>query len=220
VFGFLFGKGLLLQLLCIWEPWKICLSPGKVLFLKKGTNLICWCLKSVSQTESSSSSSSSEDEDDEQYHDGWDDNLMGDEADRERLEKMTEKEREQEIFNRVEKREALKTRFEIERKLRLAKRKEKKKKREKEKANLEKEGIALRKKERKRHIEEKKAKALDDLKAKRSEKKEKKVAESMAEQKEPQLKASDVFTDDEDDDEQEESKSSSGEGSYRESEDE
>ena len=37
---------------------------------------------------------------------------MGDEADRERLEKMTEKEREQELFNRVEKREALKTRFE------------------------------------------------------------------------------------------------------------
>lgn len=174
----------------------------------------------TSSGESSSSSSSSEDEEDEQYHDGWDDNLMGDEADRERLEKMTEKEREQELFNRVEKREALKTRFEIERKLRLAKKKEKKKKREKEKANLEKEGIALRKKERKRHIEEKKAKALDDLKAKRSEKKEKKAAETVAEPKEPQLKASDVFTDDEDEDEQEESKSSSGEGSYRESEDE
>ncbi|XP_068682593.1 RNA polymerase-associated protein RTF1 homolog isoform X2 [Montipora foliosa] len=168
----------------------------------------------------SSSSSSSEEEDDEEYHDEWDANLMGDEADRERLEKMTEKEREQEIFNRVEKREALKTRYEIERKLKLAKKKEKKKKREKEKANLEKEGIALRKKERKRHIEEKKAKALDDLKAKRSEKKEKKVAESLVEQKEPQLKADDVFTDDEDDDEQDESKSSSGEGSYRDSDDE
>lgn len=174
----------------------------------------------TSSGESSSSSSSSEDEEDEQYHDGWDDNLMGDEADRERLERMTEKEREQEIFNRVEKREALKTRFEIERTLRLAKKKEKKKKREKEKANLEKEGIALRKKERKKHVEEKKAKALDDLKAKRSEKKERKVAESLAEQKEPQLKASDVFTDDEDDDEQEESKSSSGEGSFRESDEE
>nr|XP_058951031.1 RNA polymerase-associated protein RTF1 homolog [Pocillopora verrucosa] len=174
----------------------------------------------TSSGESSSSSSSSEDEEEEQYHDDWDDNLMGDEADRARLEKMTEKEREQEIFNRVEKREALKTRFEIERKLRLAKRKEKKKKREKEKANLEKEGIALRKKERKRHIEEKKAKALDDLKAKRSEKKEKKVAESLADQKAPQFKTSDVFTDDEDDDEQEESKSSSGEGSYQESDEE
>ncbi|KAL9954513.1 hypothetical protein ACROYT_G042062 [Oculina patagonica] len=174
----------------------------------------------TSSGESSSSSSSSEDEEDEQYHDGWDDNLMGDEADRERLEKMTEKEREQEIFNRVEKREALKTRFEIERQLRLAKRKEKKKKREKEKANLEKEGIALRKKERKRHVEEKKAKALDDLKAKRSEKKERKVAESLAEQKEPQLKASDVYSDDENDEEQDESKSSSGEGSFRDSDEE
>ena len=58
-------------------------------------------------------SSSSSDEEEEQYDDGWDDNLIGDEADRERLEKMTEKEREQEIFNRVEKREALKTRFDI-----------------------------------------------------------------------------------------------------------
>ena len=168
----------------------------------------------------SSSSSSSGDEEEEQYHDGWDDNLMGDEADRERLEKMTEKEREQEIFNRVEKREALKTRFEIERKLRLAKKKEKKKKREREKQNLEKEGIALRKKERKRHIEEKKAKALDDLKAKRSEKRDKKAAESLMEPKEPQLKASEVFSDDEDEDEQEESKSSSGEGSYQESDEE
>ncbi|XP_015751507.1 PREDICTED: RNA polymerase-associated protein RTF1 homolog [Acropora digitifera] len=168
----------------------------------------------------SSSSLSSDNEDDDQYRDEWDDNLMGDEADRERLEKMTEKEREQEIFNRVEKREALKTRYEIERKLRLAKKKEKKKKREKEKANLEKEGIALRKKERKKHVEEKKAKALDDLKARRSEKKEKKVAESIVEQKEPQLKADDVFTDDEDEDDQNESKSSSGEGSYRDSDDE
>jgi len=41
IFGFLFRKGLLLQLLCIWETWKILSeswkSPGK-LFLKKGTN--------------------------------------------------------------------------------------------------------------------------------------------------------------------------------------
>ena len=35
---------------------------------------------------------------------------MGDEADRKHLESMTEKEREQELFNRIEKREALKTR--------------------------------------------------------------------------------------------------------------
>ena len=37
---------------------------------------------------------------------------------------MTEKEREQELFNRIEQREVLKTRFEIERKLKKAKEKE------------------------------------------------------------------------------------------------
>merc|ERR1739842_249519 len=49
-----------------------------------------------------------------------------------RLEQMTEKEREQEIYNRIEKREVLRTRFEIEKKLRLAKKKEQRKKKEKE----------------------------------------------------------------------------------------
>ena len=46
-----------------------------------------------------------------EFFDGYDENLMGDEDDRERLEKMTEKEREEEIFNRMEKREVLKTRY-------------------------------------------------------------------------------------------------------------
>lgn len=139
---------------------------------------------------------------------------MGDEVDRVRFEKMIEKEREQEIFNRVEKREVFKIRFEIERKFRFVKRKEKKKKREKEKVNFEKEGIVLRKKERKRYIEEKKVKVLDDLKVKRFEKKEKKVVEFLVDQKVLQFKISDVFIDDEDDDEQEESKLSLGEGLY------
>ena len=48
------------------------------------------------------------------FDDGLDDNLVGDEADRRKLAMMTEKEREQELFNRMEKREALKTRMEIE----------------------------------------------------------------------------------------------------------
>ncbi len=48
----------------------------------------------------------------EMFDDGYDENLMGDEEDRIRLEAMTEKEREQEIFNRLEKREVLKTRWE------------------------------------------------------------------------------------------------------------
>ncbi|KAK3743020.1 hypothetical protein QZH41_009282 [Actinostola sp. cb2023] len=171
----------------------------------------------TSSGELSSSSSSSSDEEEERYSDGWDDHLLGDEADRLMLAKMTEKEREQEIFNRVEKREALKTRFDIERKLRQAKKKEKKRKKEEEKANLYKGGgIALRKKERKKIVEEKKVKALDDLKAKRSEKKEKKEA---YEQKEP-LKTSEVFTDDEDDDDQDDSKSSGDDDSYAGSDDE
>lgn len=41
---------------------------------------------------------------------------------------LTEKEREQELFNRVEKREALKTRYAIEMKLRKARKDERKKK--------------------------------------------------------------------------------------------
>lgn len=44
------------------------------------------------------------------FRDGYDDDLMGDAEDRARLEQMTEKEREQELFNRIEKREVLKRR--------------------------------------------------------------------------------------------------------------
>ena len=51
---------------------------------------------------------------------------------------MTEKDREQELFNRVEQREVLKTRFEIERKLKKAKEKEQKRKEKKEGKSKEK----------------------------------------------------------------------------------
>lgn len=47
-----------------------------------------------SESESSSSSESLK------FDDGWDDNLIGDDEDRRRLEQMTEAEREQEMFNR------------------------------------------------------------------------------------------------------------------------
>ena len=47
----------------------------------------------------------------EVFDDGFDENLIGDEEDKKRLEQMTEKEREQEIFNRLEKREAMRTRL-------------------------------------------------------------------------------------------------------------
>lgn len=58
------------------------------------------------------------DDDSKEFSDGYDENLMGDEEDRRKLAQMTEKEREQELFNRGERRETLKIRFEIERKLR------------------------------------------------------------------------------------------------------
>jgi hypothetical protein len=49
----------------------------------------------------------------EEFYDGYDDDLLGDEEDRQRMEAMTEKEREIELFNRIEKREVLKTRLGI-----------------------------------------------------------------------------------------------------------
>ena len=68
---------------------------------------------------SDSSSSNSE------FDDGYDDNLMGDEDDRKRLNGLSEKERETEIFKRIEQRDLMRTRWEIERKLKLARRGEK-----------------------------------------------------------------------------------------------
>uniref|UniRef100_U5EYH6 Putative rtf1 n=1 Tax=Corethrella appendiculata TaxID=1370023 RepID=U5EYH6_9DIPT len=78
------------------------------------------------------SDSDDEDDDDEdgssssdsEFNDGYDENLMGDEEDRARLEGLSEKERETEYFKRAERRDVMKTRWEIERKLRLAKKAE------------------------------------------------------------------------------------------------
>eukprot|EP00064_Thunnus_orientalis_P017770 superscaffoldBa00003868_g17856 len=62
---------------------------------------------SDSESNSSSSSSDSDSSEDDVFRDGYDDDLMGDAEDRARLEQMTEKEREQELFNRIEKREVM-----------------------------------------------------------------------------------------------------------------
>ncbi|CAH0757274.1 unnamed protein product [Diatraea saccharalis] len=81
---------------------------------------------SFSEPEEGEVSSHSSDNDsidsEQEFDDGYDENLMGDEEDRARLAAMSEKEREQEIFKRIEKRDLMKTRWEIERKLRLARR--------------------------------------------------------------------------------------------------
>lgn len=50
----------------------------------------------------------------EEFNDGYDDQMMGDEEDQKRLAQMTEKEREQEIFKRVEAREIMKTRYNLD----------------------------------------------------------------------------------------------------------
>ncbi|CAN7974900.1 unnamed protein product [Ixodes persulcatus] len=169
-----------------------------------------------------------DDAEDEEFNDGYDENLMGDEEDQARLAQMTEKEREQELFNRIEKREVLKTRFEIEKKLRLAKRNEQKRKAKKEEGGASGKGGAeggasasSRSKERRRMVEErkdkldKKAQAIKDLKAER-EKKRKQLQEQLQKEEEERkksaeeeealaqtsrkLKASDIYSDDDDDD--------------------
>ena len=69
----------------------------------------------LSSSSASSQSDSNEESFDEeelrkQFDDGYDDKLVGDEEDRRRLDEMTEKEREQILYERLEKREALQKR--------------------------------------------------------------------------------------------------------------
>ncbi|XP_064623065.1 RNA polymerase-associated protein RTF1 homolog isoform X2 [Lineus longissimus] len=162
----------------------------------------------------------------EEFYDGYDDDMLGDDEDRKRMEAMTEKEREIELFNRIEKREVLKTRFEIEKKLRQAKKKEQKKNAKKESRSTPKISIppdsSSRSKERRKTIEDKKDKkmsAFQDLKARREKKKEAQEAQEKAIERK-KLKASDVYSDDDDDDEdndsdkeEKRSRSQSGSGS-------
>lgn len=61
---------------------------------------------------------------DSEFNDGYDDNLMGDSTDRARLEGLSEKERETEIFKRIERRDMMRTHWEIKRKLKHAKKAE------------------------------------------------------------------------------------------------
>lgn len=82
------------------------------------------------------SSDESSDSSDSEFNDGYDENLMGDEDDQARLQALSEKERETEIFKRSERRDALRRRWEIEQKLRQAKRAERAK--DKTKRNVDK----------------------------------------------------------------------------------
>lgn len=78
-----------------------------------------------SDNNSNNTESSSESSSDSEFDDGYDENLMGDEDDRKRLSCLSEKERETEIFKRIEQRDIMRTRWEIEKKLKLARKSEK-----------------------------------------------------------------------------------------------
>lgn len=71
-----------------------------------------WSLNAVAAGEVSDSDDGGEGDSDSmvEFDDGLGEDLIRDEEDRKRLEQMTEKEREQELFNRIEKREVLMTR--------------------------------------------------------------------------------------------------------------
>ncbi|XP_057716348.1 RNA polymerase-associated protein RTF1 homolog [Corythoichthys intestinalis] len=173
---------------------------------------------SDSESNSSSSSSDSDSSEDDVFRDGYDDDLMGDAEDRARLEQMTEKEREQELFNRIEKREVLKRRFEIKKKLKTAKKKEKEEKKKKQEEEQEKrkssqvqdtQVVMSHNKERRSKRDEKldkKSQAMEELKAER-EKKKNKTAELLA--KRQPLKTSEVYSDDEEEEEEEDDDKSS-----------
>ena len=142
---------------------------------------------------------------------------MGDDKDRQRLDQMTEKEREMELYNRQERLEAMKIRKELGQKLQAERKKQSKKKdkekkhKSREKDDSEEEAgeikdddddqysntIASRKSERKKGGDDSKKTALDELKQKRTEKKEK---EKMEQSKKELLKTTDVWSDDDDDD--------------------
>ncbi|XP_015373205.1 PREDICTED: RNA polymerase-associated protein Rtf1 [Diuraphis noxia] len=161
--------------------------------------------------ETSQLSESSEDSE-EEFNDGYDEELMGDDEDRERLAQMTEKERETEIFKRIEAREIMKTRFEIEKKLKRAKKREMKEQKSLERSMSSNRSdspysgssmpldLKDRVKERKKNVEENKGRgdkkvAMSMLKARREEKRERE------EEKEKQLKKDMEKKGDDDDEE-------------------
>ncbi|XP_013391720.1 RNA polymerase-associated protein RTF1 homolog isoform X2 [Lingula anatina] len=155
----------------------------------------------VSDSDSGSSSGS------EQFDDGLDENLMGDEEDRKRLEQMTEIEREQELFHRIEKREVMKTRWEIEKKLRKKEKEERKKEKKASSDAVLGKSTTQKSLERKKAIEDKKdskkMSALNDLKARREEKEKKRAELQQQQAKKQRVNVDDIYSDDDDDDDDE-----------------
>ncbi|KAM9100333.1 LOW QUALITY PROTEIN: RNA polymerase-associated protein RTF1 homolog [Sarcophilus harrisii] len=170
----------------------------------------------VSDSDSNSFSSSSDSDsssEDEEFHDGYGEDLMGDKEDRASLEQMTEKKWEQELFKWIEKREVLKRRFEIKKKLKTAKKKEKKEKKKKQEEEEEKKKFTqIQESQVTSHNKEwhskqdgkldKKSQAMEELKAE-GEKLKNRTAELIA-KKQP-LKTSEVYFDNEEEEEEDKS---------------
>jgi len=153
-----------------------------------------------------------------EFDDGLDDELMGDAEDRKRLQLMTEKEREEEIFKRAEKREMLKKRYEIEKKLKLQKRSSGSGSNDNTVKGLDTKERSRVRKEAVENKKDKKTIALDVLKAKRKEKQEqqqkleveKKSEEEKGDEKK-KWKANEIYSSDSSDDEVERARSRSPE---------
>ncbi|WAR18795.1 RTF1-like protein [Mya arenaria] len=167
-----------------------------------------------SEPEEGEVSDSGDNSGEEQFNDGYDENLIGDEEDKQRLEDMTEKERETELFNRMERRNLLKTRFEIEKKLKHAKKLEQKKRKERgsmtgAEGSSQKGVVGIvaskRSQERRKDLESKKDSkkltAMQELKARREEKKVRaEEQKAQEEEKKKPLRASDIYSDESDED--------------------
>ncbi|KAL3318010.1 RNA polymerase-associated protein rtf1 [Cichlidogyrus casuarinus] len=104
------------------DEWNAKASSKKQKKIKKSRTDV---RKSKPQEDGEISSDGLEDEDD----DGLDDNLIGGEEDKARLEKMTEREREEELYRRAERRDAMLARRAVKKRL-------KEKKRENQKAQI------------------------------------------------------------------------------------
>lgn len=155
---------------------------------KMNRSLTSFSEQSASEIDRRSSSESSH----EEFNDGYASDFMGDAEDRANLARMTEKEREQEIFKRIESREVLKTRFNIEKKLRQAKRREMRKLKSIQDEKVERYFNA---KERKRYAEEKRDKKHHSSSSSKNRANEKNNRNEKSSSK-TKLKASEIYSDD------------------------
>lgn len=179
-----------------------------------------------SDVEDGQVSSSGNSSDSSVFNDGYDSDLIGDDEDRRRLDSMTEKEREEEIYRRTEQRDLLLKRFEMKKKLKQQQKEAKKKQRSQkpkksvkivdEDSNntspLNDSDIPMsdrRKTNESRRKDTDVSKALANLKADREKKKQQAEDQKakMVQQQQKKLRTEDVFSSSSNDDDSDESES-------------